>query len=107
MTASTITYQFIVNPAFNLRPMPIDDSTHLNIITWYTSDALLFVIYVTSKNSVSTLATPCGSPQTILLPNYDQKIDLTIMRNKHSCVNVKKSYYNRLHDGKRRYQKSR
>ena len=63
--------------------MPIDDSTHLDITTWYTSDTLIFVIYVSFNNSVSTLATPCVSIQAILLPNIIQKTDHTIMRNKH------------------------
>ena len=60
-------------PDLNLPPMPIDNSPHLNKRARHTPDPLPAAIYVDSKKSVSTLTTPCYSPQVILLTSYAPK----------------------------------
>ena len=58
------------SPALNIYPIPIDDSSHPNKRSRYTSNPLPDDISFTSIKSVITLITPSDYPQ-IIEPNYD------------------------------------
>ena len=73
------------SPDLNLSPMPMGDSPHPNKRARYTSDPLPDSISVTSVNNVSTLTTPSGYPQVIVINYYDPKNHHTIMSEKPFC----------------------
>ena len=94
-------------PYFNIPTMPLNESSRQSKRAYYNPYELPDFIYVASGKYVSTLTTPSGSPQYILLSSDASSTDHTIVRDKTVCVKDKIVYCSRLHELIRFYRKSR
>ena len=69
--------------------MPVDEIPKPQKRSYYNPYTLPDVIYVSWKNSISTLTTPLHYPKVIVLTYDAPKTDHTMMREGNQCENVK------------------